>query len=359
MKREVKLLLSEAIDSLILAIELFNRPDDRGRVSGTLILLDHSLEMFLKAAILHRGGRIKDKQDRDTKETIGFHECVQRSLTNSNLKYLSEEQALLLQTIHGLRDAVQHYILKISEGLLYIHVQAGVTLFRDLLRSVFGKDLATHLPGRVLPVSTSAPTDLTTLFDHEINEILKLLKPKRRRQAEVVARLRPLAILDAKLRGEEGQPSDEKLARISKALKQGTPWDRVFQGVAAVQIAPDGFGPVLSLRLSKKEGLPIHEVPATAGTPVAIRRINELDVYTLGAQQLAQKLQLTVPKTVAIVNYLGIRKNSECYKEFKIGSQTFKRYSQKAIEKIRAALETETVDEIWAKYKEMNESSSR
>jgi hypothetical protein len=40
MKREVKLLHKKALDSLILSIEHFNRPDDRGRVSSVLILLD-------------------------------------------------------------------------------------------------------------------------------------------------------------------------------------------------------------------------------------------------------------------------------------------------------------------------------
>jgi hypothetical protein len=59
MRREAKLLLAKACDSLILSIELFNRPHERGRTSGSLIHLDHGFEMLLKAAILHRGGRIR------------------------------------------------------------------------------------------------------------------------------------------------------------------------------------------------------------------------------------------------------------------------------------------------------------
>lgn len=62
MKREAKLLLDKACDALVLSIELFNRPTDRGRTSGTLIQLDHSFEMLMKAAILHRGGRIREKR---------------------------------------------------------------------------------------------------------------------------------------------------------------------------------------------------------------------------------------------------------------------------------------------------------
>src|SRR5690606_35577448 len=177
MKREAKRLLEKASDSLVLAIELFNRPNDRGRVSSTLILLNHAFEMLLKAAILHRGGRIREKR---AKETITFDACVRRSLSDGKIKYLSEEQALVLQTINGLRDAAQHQLLDIAEGQLDGHLQSGVTLCRDLRKAVFNEGLAGHLPERVLPVSTSPPTDLTTLFDSEVEEIKKLLRPGRR-----------------------------------------------------------------------------------------------------------------------------------------------------------------------------------
>lgn len=350
MKREAKLLLQKAVDSLILAIELFNRPHDRGRVSSTLILLDHSFEMLMKAAILHRGGRIREKH---AKETIGFDACVRRSLSDGKIKYLTDEQALVLQTINGLRDAAQHHLLDISEGQLYVHMQSGVTLFRDLLKSVFNEDLARHLPSRVFPVSTSPPTDLATLFDSEVEEIKKLLQPGRRRRVEALARLRPLAILDAAIRGEKGQPSDSDLRRIGIEVTHGKAWADVFPGAAAVEIVADGTGPSLSLRLSKKEGIPIQLVPE--GTPgasvVAVKRVDELGFYSLGAKQLAEKVGLTTPKLVAVVDYLGLRGDKECYKEIQIGKAVFKRYSPKAIDVIKQALERESADEIWAKRK--------
>ncbi len=348
MKREVKLLMEKASDSLILAIELFNRPYDRGRVSSTLIQLDHAFEMLMKAAILHRGGQIREKR---AKETIGFDACVRRSLSDGTIKYLSEEQALVLQMINGLRDAAQHYLLDISEVQLYDHVQSGVTLFRDLLKSVFDQELASHLPKRVLPVSTSPPTDLATLFDSEIKEIKKLLQPRRRRQIEAFVRLRPLVILDATIRGEKGQPSDSDLRRICKDVSDGKDWASIFPGAAAVELAADGMGPRLSLRLWKKEGIPIQLV--AEGTPgasvVAVKRVDELSFYSLGAKQLAKKVGLTMPKVVAIVDYLRLREQTDCYKEIKIGKAVFKRYSQKAIDSIKEALKEETADEIWRK----------
>lgn len=348
MKREAKLLLEKACDALLLSIELFNRPHDCGRVTCTLILLDHGFEMLVKSAILHRGGRIREKR---AKETIGFDTCVRRLLSDGKIKYLSEEQALVLQTINGLRDAAQHHLLEISEGQLYIHVQSGVTLFRDILKGVVDRDLATQLPTRVLPVSTSPPTDLVTLFESEAAEIKKLLRPGRRRRVEALARLRPLAILDATIRGEKGQPSDSDLRRIGREVSAGKTWDEVFPGAAAVEIAADGSGPSLSLRLSKKEGIPIQLV--AEGTPgasvVAVKRVDELSFYNLGAKQLATKVGLTMPKAVAVVEHLGLRNDQDCYKEFKFGKTLHKRYSQKAIKKIGQALEKETAEEIWRK----------
>jgi hypothetical protein len=347
MKREAKLLLGKACDSLVLSIELFNRPSDRGRVSSTLIQLDHSFEMLLKAAIVHRGGRIREKR---AKETIGFDACVRRSLNDGKIKFLTDEQALVLQTINGLRDASQHHLLDISEAQFYVHVQSGVTLFRDLLKTVFKQDLAGHLPTRVLPVSTSPPTELATLFESEVSEIKKLLRPGQRRRIEAMARLRPLAILDSTIRGEKGQPSDSDLRRIGKEVLQEKIWTDVFKGVSAVEIKSEGVGPGLSLRLTKKEGIPIQLV--AEGTPgasvVAVKRVNELDFYSLGAKQLAEKLGTSMPKIIAVVEHLGLRTNADCYKEFKLGSQLHKRYSPKALDVIREALKTQSLDNIWS-----------
>jgi hypothetical protein len=122
------------------------------------------------------------------------------------------------------------------------------------LKSVFDQELTTHLPIRVLPVSTSPPTSLAILFDSEVDEIKKLLFPGRRRQVEAMTRLRPLAILDATIQGMIGQPSDGDLKRSGKDVLAGKTWADVFKGASAIEISADGVGPSLSLRLSKKEG---------------------------------------------------------------------------------------------------------
>ena len=311
-----------------------------------MILLDHAFEMFLKGAILHRGGRIRDKR---AKETIGFDTCIRRGLSDGSIRFLTEEQALVLQTINGLRDAAQHHLLDISENQLYMHIQSGVTLFRDLLKSIFGQELSVHLPKRVLPISTTPLMDLFTLFDSEVNEIRKLFGFSLRKKVAAEARLRPLVILDRTIKGEKGQPSNRELARVGKKLSEGTRWQDIFQGVSAIEITTDGTGPALSLRLSKKEGPPVQLVPeGTEGASVvAVKRVNELDFYNLGAKQLGEKFGVSLPKILAVIDYFDIRSNPDFYKEIKIGKSVFKRYSQKAINEINVGLQRISINEIW------------
>ena len=357
MKRESKLLLNKACDSLLLGIELFNRPNDRGRVTSVIIQTDHAFEMILKAAIVQRGGKIQDK---NSKETIGFDACVRRGLSDGNLRFLTEEEALTLRAINGLRDAAQHHLLDISEAQLYLHIQSGVTLFRDLLMKVFQKKFSQELPARVLPISTTAPTDITAIFDSEISEILKLLQPGKRRSVEAEARLRPLAVFEFAVRGEKMQPSTNDLNRAARFLLKRN-WQEVFPGAALMNVVTEGNGIDISVRLTKKEGPAFHIVPE--GTPgastVAVRRVNELDYYNLGARQLADNLDLTIPKLLAVVAHLGIQNDPDHFKEIVVGSTRYKRYSQKSISRIRDCLKEENLDTIWENRPLSMQKSSR
>ncbi|WP_285907354.1 DUF3644 domain-containing protein [Pseudodesulfovibrio pelocollis] len=351
MKKEARLLLERAYDSLLLSIELFNRPNDRGRVNAVLIQLDHAFEMLLKSAILARGGAIREPKARNT---IGFDACVRKGVSEGAIKFLSDEQAVTLQAINGLRDAAQHHLLDIMEAQLYVHAQSGVTLFRDLLKSIFKQELSDHLPERVLPVSTIAPTDIITLFDHEIEEIRKLLSPGKRMRVEAVTRLRSLAILDTTIKGEKGQPSNAELNKACRRLQVGEDWATVFQGVAAINIITDGEGPSIALRLSKKEGIETRLV--AEGTPgasvVALKTTDSTGYYSLMATKLGEKLGLNRHQVLSVINYLGLKDDPHCYKEFKMGSQCHKHYSPKAIDAIRKALEVEPIEAIVEKMKQ-------
>jgi hypothetical protein len=346
-KKEARLLKQKSLNSLILSIEHFNRPWDQGRTDAVLMFMDHSFEMLLKAGILHRGGRIREPGE---KNTIGFDHCVRRALSDGKIKFLTDEQALTLQAINGLRDAAQHHLVDISEGHLYLQAQSGITLHRDLLRTVFDEDLRDLLPDRVLPIATRAPLDPVALFTEEIEEVARLLRPGRRQGTEAVARLRALSIVDGAIQGERLQPSEYQLRKLGAKISAGaTSIDDLFPGLAAVGFVAEGSGPNINLRITKREGIPVklvQEGRPDAGV-VGVKRVSELDYYSMRYRDLATKLKITTNQTSALIQLLGI-KNNEDYAKKIINTWC---YSAKALDVMHKALEETPASEWWERYK--------
>jgi hypothetical protein len=347
MKKEAKLLKEKSLNSLVLSMEHFNRPWNVGRTDAVLMLLDHSFEMLLKAAILHRGGRIRNPGE---KNTIGFDACVRRGLSTADVRFLKDEQALTLQAINGLRDAAQHHLLDISEGHLYLQAQSGITLYRDLLKTVFAESLSDILPDRVLPIATLAPVDPITLFTEEISEVARLLSPGKRRGAEATARLRALAIVDGAMQGEKLQPSEAALRRLGKEIGGGTTdLDSLFPGIAAVSFRTDGSGPSVNLRITKRDGVPVTLVPegSADSSVVTVKRVSELDYYNLRFAKIVANLGITTNQTTAMIALLRIKEDEDMAKVF---FNTWC-YSQKALKRLKGALQEKTAQQWWREYR--------
>lgn len=350
MKKRARLLFEKSLDSLVIAIDHFNRPWDRGRKEAVLILIDRAFELLLKAAILHKGGKIREPY---AKQNIGFEKCVRKCITEAPVKCLTETQGLTIQIINSLRDAAQHDLVELSEQELYMYSQAGVTLYRDLLRSVFNEELADHLPERVLPISAHPPKDLHTMVEADFQSVQRLLRPESRKQIEAKAKLKALAIVEASLEGIRSQPSEFELRRLVGEVRSGKAWQDIFPGVASLELSTEGEGIQVDIRITKKDGDPVHLVPE--GTPgatvLAVKRVNELDFYSLGLKQLAEKVGLTQPKARAVVLHLGLQEKVECFKTVRIGKVEHKRYSPKAVEAVKQSLPDLDLEQVWQAHK--------
>lgn len=355
-KKEPARLLTKGLNSLTLAMELFNRPFDMGRSDSVLILLDHSFEMLLKAGILQMGSRIRDPGERNT---IGFQACVDRARSNAECQFLKEEDAIVLITINALRDAAQHHLADVSEEQLYLHMRSGMTLFRDLVDKVFNVDLGLYLPRRVLPISTVPFTGIEALFDRQIAEIQKLVSPGRRRRREATAILRPLAIMDRAIQGEDGQSTDLELSRMVDWIKKGEDWRMIFAGANSIECVPGGSDYTISLRITKKDGIPIQIVPpdSVQGGAMALKRVDELAFYNLSPTRMAKHLGITGPKFYALQKHLQLETDPEYFKLVKIDKSQYKRYSQKALDYARQCSSGLSEDEwstIWSTHRPNN-----
>ena len=355
MKREARHLLSKAINSLMLCIEHYNRPTNRGRTDSVLIMLDHAYEMLLKAIIIQRGGKIHKPGEN---QTISFRECLGKALSEKGVKFLTTGQERQISALNGLRNAAQHYLLDLSEQHLYIHVQSGFTLFRDIYRATFGKELNAQLPDRVLPISTTPPTDISVVFENDSKEIQRLLKPGKRQKVEAMAKLRALAIVDRTMDGEDLQPTDSWLEKCGRVIANGQEWQDVFPGAATIQLTTTGVGPSLDLRISKHDGIPIRLVSegATDAAIVAVQKVDSLGFYNLGRDQVAKNIGLTGPKTSALVWYLNLKSDEDCFRRVTIGKASFDRYSQKAIRCIQDELPNLDLGTVWEKYKSRDQN---
>lgn len=66
-----------------------------------------------------------------------------------------------MRAVNSLRDAAQHWFVFVAEELLYLHTRGLVTAFDAYLKRMLDTDLQSHIPPRVLPVSTKPPGDFT------------------------------------------------------------------------------------------------------------------------------------------------------------------------------------------------------
>ncbi|MSQ15227.1 MAG: hypothetical protein EXR50_05130 [Dehalococcoidia bacterium] len=252
-------------------------------------------------------------------------------------------------------------MLELSEENFYLHVQAGVTLFDDLLQRAFGGHLADNLPSRVLPISTNIPQDINVFLDTEFQQIRELLKPVKRHRAEAHARLTPLIIMEANLQDIPEQPTTPELDLVARRLATGEEWRAVFPGVAALRLDMAGQGQTFSVRFTRDPNAgPVRIVRlGEEGDEVTlIREVDSLDRYSMGLRDLAVKLGLTPPKTTALMLELKIQSDSECYREIRVGKTIHRRYSPKALEHSKEALSNINIDEVWARYRQKQRSES-
>jgi hypothetical protein len=337
-----------------MGVDHFNRCWDRGRTEAVLIFLDRAFELLLKAIIVEKGGSIRDK--RDPSLTIGHDACLRLCFSDSKVKCLSEEEVVSLQNLNSLRDAAQHYIVEPSEGQLYVYSQAAVTTFKRIALDALGVAVGDAVPDRMVVVSASPPSNFAALLDLEFDGIKKMVAPGSRKRLDAHARIRAIAVLERSLQGERAQPTAAQLNKIVKRINSGDGWREIFPGVATIYIDPDETGIGLSLRITKGKGDAVHLV--AEGTPgaavVAVRRIGELDYYSLGFRDLLDKLKkkdgrVGWNKLVYLLARENVRDDPQLSKTFTVGKMTHVRYSPKALDKLYKVVTQQDIDDIWAK----------
>lgn len=348
-KYESEQLFNRAIASLVLGVELFNRPSDLGRAEGVLIHLHHAFEMLLKAVITECKGTVFDE---DGKYSYGFDKCL--VLMEQELKLISKDERASLAILDSSRDSAMHYFQDISEDLLYVQAQASVSLFSKLTETAFERKLGDYVPARVLPISTRPPKDIQVLITSDLDSVDTLLNAGKP-EAAVAARLRPIlgCTLAAKEVHERVQESE--LARLIKERKEGKDWAVILPEVAQLHLLTEGDGIKVELKIRKEA--PIAVRVAAPGEPavgvIMKTEVNIWDKFNMSLKDLIEKLNLTGPRIKALMLELGTEGDAECFYLLKRRTQIMKGYSKKALDQLRGALEKGMdVEQVWQKHRQ-------
>jgi hypothetical protein len=359
MRATAKALHGKALSSMRTAMTAFNSPHDDGRATVVLLHLQHAFEMLLKAALVQ--GRVK-VFDKKTGRSIGFESAVNQSCQLGSLK-LTQSEAGTLRAIDALRDDEQHWFNDVSEGLLYLHARASVTLFDDLLFRAFKQRLADHLPVRVLPVSTEAPQDILALVDSEYGNIAELLKPGRRARGDARAKIRTLLALEAHV-AEDTRVSDTDVNRVEKGIKAGKTRQLVFPKLSPLSAEISGEGLTVKVKIVKQaDALPVRLVrDGNSGEDVDAAAVREVDLqkkFHWSPFELADKLSISRPRATALRDHLGIDKDPDCRHVFEFGSQKHPRFSDNALTRMRDAVANQDMDAIWESHGPGHRSKTR
>ena len=313
-------------------VATFNGVDDSGRQTAVIRDLHHAFEMLLKAALSEKSVKLFDRK---SGRSLGFEKCVRLSREHLGL---SGHQVGLLRAIDAVRDDEQHWLSELSEGLLYLHARAGVTLFDEILERTSRKRLGDYLPERVLPISTSPITEVEILVDQQYKQVKDLLRPGKRRRVEARSMLRGLLAMEGHV-SDDARVSERDVDRVERAVREGKPVEQVFPRLTNVAATYSGEGSAVQVQFTKRQGAPVQLVPADdPRETAAVREVDLQRKYHLSKSDLAEKVGLTRPKANALRQHLGIDEDEDYAHVFQFESQKHFRYSDNAVsEDVRGA----------------------
>lgn len=359
---------SNSINSFRIAVELFNRPFESGRTEGVLILFDHSFEMLLKAVILRRGGEIR--ADDGSGQTISLEKCVKRcrdgSRDNQRIQCLSKSEAAAIFSLNNLRDYAQHEQVDVREQQLYLQSRQCIDIFEKILTRVFDESLSQYLPERVLPLSTTVPTDIASVIDQEIDEIQELMDEGATDEAR--NKLKALDSVERGLADDGDTPNLSELNTTLESVDDDQDLEDIFPSTfAALTDGVDSGGGVRINLGSDDPGLAAQYIPEDEiSEDDDVYLFTEKNIhgrYPFNPMQFKKQVnselseasdwkgELSLPRLKAILVEMGLWEREEFHQsELPLGAgDTRPGYSPKCVNSVVEAIEAGEirVEDAW------------
>jgi len=191
-------LLSKSIESITLAIELYNKPLIKYRTESVVILIINSWENLLKSLIKKENwAKIYDKRKDESKPFNDCLECVKSNLGKSYSDDWYESTKLLYEK----RCKIIHYNNDNKDLALidYMIIQSNIILFKDFVQKFFGKSIIKDKNWYILPIASELPY---TEFDFIKNtSSLKKISPEIKSYIERVINIHSKQIMSSENKG--------------------------------------------------------------------------------------------------------------------------------------------------------------
>jgi hypothetical protein len=156
-------LVANSKSAMVGAIEIYNKPRFDYRDEVFVLLLINAFELLLKAIVSKGNKSIFEKKKRNQPyRTINWRTAMTRAVSTAAwptpIPYRAVEENLELLSVY--RDNAVHFYNAPGFGVvIYSLAQTSIVNYRDILRAVFGQELADEINWQLMPLGVHPPVD--------------------------------------------------------------------------------------------------------------------------------------------------------------------------------------------------------
>lgn len=165
-------LLANSIAAISAAIEIYNKPGIRYREECFVILLVNGWELLLKALLSKAHQRIYyPKRKNESYRTLSVSDALERARNVFPSSVDHRPTAKNLELIIDYRDNAIHFYNKPGFGaVVYGLAQTAIANYRDVVQSVFNRDLTRKITLSLLPLGLAPPVDPVAFIRSSAND---------------------------------------------------------------------------------------------------------------------------------------------------------------------------------------------
>ena len=156
-------LLGNSVSAMLAAIEVYNKPRFPYRDEVVVVLLINAWELMLKAIVSKSGNSIYyPKRRQEPYKTLSLDDAFRKASNASAwpTSVKAEPVRKNLELLSLYRDKTVHFYNEPNFGVvIYSLAQTSIHNYRDIVRDVFGKDVAEEISWQILPLGAKTPVD--------------------------------------------------------------------------------------------------------------------------------------------------------------------------------------------------------